>query len=179
MRSTGLHLINEMGCSRATVHNVAVGDKVSSNMINARRLRKPRTRRGMFSVELLATLPIVALVAFAMFELGLLLAATHRIQSAAAAAGREASMPGATLLSVRTAAMNALGDAKFADQCHISAKFGDPVLLDLPLDDARTGDLIHVQIELQANAASPDLLQIVGWSLKNRLLTSSLVVRRE
>lgn len=141
--------------------------------------RRQSRRRGLLSLELLIVLPVAALVAFAMVELGLLLAASSRVNAAASAAGREASLPGATEQSIQETALAALGDAKFANACRITARFADPSLENEALEFARSGDFIRVTVKLKASEASPDLLSIVGWKLKHRMLTSSFVVRRE
>jgi hypothetical protein len=122
-------------------------------------IKKPAKRRkGIFSAELIFTLPILGLVLFGLFEFSLLFLARGELADATRAAARKASLPGVS-----------------AEQAELEIRKILPVRLQDSLDvrvdlGYRSGDVVTVSVAIPMHNAAPDFLWPIGYSLKNRKL---------
>jgi Flp pilus assembly protein TadG len=157
-----------------------------TNHISARRRRiRPRhrtalARRGVLTVELMLTLPILLLVVLATIEFGILLVSTQAVNAAAAVGAREATLPSATPESVAAAVEKALHGWKFLsslDPIKIEVN-GEPEAT-IPLADATTGDSVAVTVCVNSAAAAPNLLKFIGLTLDGQKTCSTIVMRKE
>lgn len=133
----------------------------------------PSSRRGaILSYELIFVLPIAVALVLALLEFGLLWSAAHKVQLASQHACRVGTRPCEDLLqlhrAVERAADEALVDQRLIRSCELQFKPG-----------VQTGDPVQVEIKVPMTAASPDLLTIVGYSLRGRYLTSRVVMSKE
>lgn len=113
-------------------------------------------RRGILSAELLLTLPILTILLFGLFEFSLLFFARGDVVESSRAGARAARLHGATLDSVEAEVRHSLG-SRLASTAQISADLGN-----------KTGDAISVLVEVPMSAAAPDLLWLIGYSLRDR-----------
>lgn len=135
--------------------------------------RKPRTRlntrgtrRGVLSMELVLTLPILLILLFGLLEFSLLFFARGDVVDASRAGVRAARLHGATEESVEDEVRYSLG-ARLASQVQVHTNLGD-----------KTGDEVSVTVQVPMAAAAPDLLWMVGYSLKGRdLLCETRMVK--
>ncbi|MBS0265048.1 MAG: pilus assembly protein [Planctomycetes bacterium] len=138
----------------------------SSNSI---RRRSAAHRRGYITAELIFVIPILMALLLAIVEFGLLLIASERIQLAAATACRVGTQPSADPteqgLAVEEAVHVALGNTALATNALVLFTPG-----------AAPGDFVTVQIDVPMSAASPDLLAMFGFSLKDRFLVGRAVM---
>ena len=154
--------------------------------------RGSRQRVGaILSVEWLMVFPILVAVMFAITEFSLLWSAKHLLEAATYAAAREASLPASDsqlpvgdeddrLRAAISAAERIFGKPKYVA--------GDPLdasnALGYRVDDYdfgdHTGDSIEITLSLPMTPpAAPDLLKVMGISLKDKRLTATTVMRRE
>src|SRR5262245_51740419 len=127
--------------------------------LNSNTRRNAGPRRGVLTLELVVTLPILLVLALAIIEFGTLLFANQAISAAAAIGAREATLPSATPESVTAAVEKALHGWKFVSSL-------DPVAIevngenesDLPLAEAATGDSVAVTVCVDSVVAAPNLL---------------------
>ena len=131
------------------------------------RVRRRHRRTGVLSMELVLTLPIVALLLAGLLEFSMLFFARGEIVEASRAAARKASLPGATLESVEDEVLKVL-HPRFHDSLQVDAELG-----------ARSGDLVAVAVTVDMSAAAPDLLWAIGYSLRGRPLLSETCMVRE
>ena len=134
---------------------------------------KGDNRRGaILSYELILVLPIAVALVLALLEFGLLWSAAHKVQLATQHACRVGTRPCASLTdlhkAVQAAADEALIDQRLIAACELRFQPG-----------AQTGDPVVVEVKVPMSAASPDLLSIVGYSLRGRTLTSRVVMSKE
>lgn len=124
------------------------------------------------AIELTIALPLLMLVAVAIVEFSLLWSANLRVKEASRAAARVASLPADNLAELRAAASQAatlaLNDRRLVEQFDLRLTPG-----------AYTGDPVVVEITVPMKAASPDLLDVVGFSLRERVLRGQTVMRKE
>ncbi len=126
-----------------------------------------RSRRGILTMELVMTLPILGIVLFALFEFSLLLFARGSVVEASRAGARMASLPGADLESVEWEVRKVLNPRLQGD-------------LDVQVDmGGGTGDVVSVIVTVPAGEASPDLLWPIGYSLRGRTLVAETRMIRE
>jgi Flp pilus assembly protein TadG len=123
-----------------------------------------RGRKGaVLSLELLFVLPILAVLFFGLLEVSLLLMGMQRVQAASSAACRVGTLPAndpvAQQQAMKDAAARALGQAGMIATYQMQADVGRYV-----------GDPVLVQVSVPMTAASPDLLGMIGFSLKDRQL---------
>ena len=131
------------------------------------RVRRRHRRTGVLSMELVLTLPIVALLLAGLLEFSMLFFARGEIVEASRVAARKASLPGATLESVEDEVLKVL-HPRFHDSLQVDAELG-----------ARSGDLVAVAVTVDMSAAAPDLLWAIGYSLRGRPLLSETCMVRE
>lgn len=120
--------------------------------------RKPQNRRGVLSMELVLTLPILLILLFGLLEFSLLFFARGDVVDASRAGVRAARLHGATQESVEDEVRYSLG-ARLASQAQVHTTLG-----------GKTGDEVSVTVRVPMAAAAPDLLWIAGYSLKGREL---------
>jgi hypothetical protein len=122
--------------------------------------------------ELVLVLPIAVALVLALLEFGLLWSAAHKVQLASQHACRVGTRHCPDLLqlqrAVQAATYEALADERLAASCELYFQPG-----------AQTGDPVVVEVKVPMTAASPDLLSIVGYSLRGRHLTSRVVMSKE
>jgi len=132
-----------------------------------------RARRGaLFSMELIIVLPIAVGIFFAIAEFSMLWLANQKIKSASQVACRVGTLPATDSLAqdqaVRQAAERVLRDKKLLDNYQLEF-----------IPGAFSGDEVVVRIKLPMDAAAPDMLAFLGFSLSDRKITAHTVMRRE
>jgi hypothetical protein len=128
--------------------------------------RRQTSRSGaVFSLELLLVMPLLLMVCLGLVELSLLLMGVQRVQAASNAACRVGTLPASDLVlqqqAMKNAAAGALGTAGLAATYEMKAQIG-----------LHAGDPVLVEVSAPMTAAAPDLLKIVGFSLRGRQLVS-------
>lgn len=110
--------------------------------LDSRRIRatRLRARRGIETVELAITLPVLLFVLFAGFELGWAVLRTIQLDHAARVGAREASLYGSTSLSVEQRVLAALDDAGISS-ASITVDPADPSAAD-------AGDAVSVEVRV-------------------------------
>ena len=136
-------------------------------------------RRGVLTVELVLTLPILLLVALATVQYGIMLMVSQTISAAAAVGVREAVLPSATTVSVQAAVDRVLEDWNFADDVELVILVNGMPADSNPLVDAITGDEVSVTVRVPAIRAAPNALSVVGLSIENTILQTTFVMRKE
>ena len=124
-------------------------------------------RRGILSAELLLTLPILTVLLFGLLEFSLLFFARGDVVEASRAGARAARLHGATVESVEDEVRYSLG-GRLAPQVRVTSELGN-----------KTGDEVSVAVEVPMAAASPDLLWLIGYSLKGRELLCETRMTKE
>lgn len=138
------------------------------NTMRSRFLRKsPRSRRGVLSLELILTLPILLIVLMGLFEFTVLFYSRSLVVEATRVGARKASLPGATAESVEEEIRNVLSPR---------LQTGIQVGVDVGL---HSGDVVVVSVQTPMTSASPDLLWPIGLSLNGRNLYSETRMIRE
>ena len=126
-----------------------------------------RVRRGVLSMELVLTLPILLVLLLGLFEFTMLFYSRGLVVEASRAAARKASLPGATDEAIEAEVRRVLSPSLQAG-VQIGVDLGD-----------RSGDLVAVSIEVPMSSASPDLLWPIGVGLNGRNLYSETRMVRE
>ena len=124
-------------------------------------------RRGFLSIELVMTLPILFVVLLALFEFSLLFAARSDVVEASRAGCRKACLPGASRQDVESEVRRVL-NPQLRKGVEVAVQRGE-----------RPGDLVAVAVRTPMTNASPDLLWVVGFRLKERSLISETRMVRE
>ena len=135
-------------------------------MLRTRTSTTPR-RRGVLSMELLLTLPILTVLLFGLLEFSLLFFARADVVEASRAGARAARVYGATAESVEEEVRFSLG-GRLAPHVRVQAELGD-----------KTGDEVSVAVEVPMAVASPDLLWLIGYSLQGRDLLCETRMAKE
>lgn len=145
--------------------------KLMQNPIRSGISRKPvntrPTRRGVLSMELVLTLPILFVLLLGLFEFTMLFYSRSLVVEASRAAARKASLPGATDEAIEAEVRRVL-----------SPQLQQGVQIGVDLGD-RSGDLVAVSVEVPMSSASPDLLWPIGVGLNGRNLYSETRMVRE
>ena len=115
-------------------------------------------RRGILTMELVMTLPILAIVLFALFEFSLLFFARGQVVDACRAGGRMACLPGSGCETVDHTVRQSLSP-RLRKAARIEVEPGE-----------HTGDWVRVAVRVPMQAASPNLLWPIGFSLNDRNL---------
>ena len=126
-----------------------------------------RPRRGVLSMELVLTLPILFMLLLGLFEFTMLFYSRSLVVEASRAAARKASLPGATDEAIEAEVRRVLSPT-LQTGLQIGVDLGD-----------RSGDLVIVSIEVPMSSASPDLLWPIGVGLNGRNLYSETRMIRE
>jgi hypothetical protein len=150
----------------------ALGAAKTLALTLSQRERGQKRRGALLSYELVFIAPVVIALVLALVEFGLLFAAAHKVQLATASACRVATRPCPSLTvldkAVRITADQALMDKRLVAAHTLKFQPG-----------AHTGDPVVVEVRVPMSAASPDMLSIVGYSLRGRYLTSRVVMSKE
>ena len=117
-----------------------------------------KTRRGILTMELVMTLPILGIVLFALFEFSLLFFARGQVVEACRAGGRIACLTDCTSDAVENRVRQSL-NPKLRSAAHIDVELGE-----------HAGDWVRVAVRVPMKLASPNLLWPVGFNLENRNL---------
>lgn len=124
----------------------------------ARPPRRLRRRKGVLTVELILTLPILLFVLFAVLEFGLLFFARSSVVQASRTAARQAALQGTS-------------EAEIEEQVRAVLSPGlQPGLMVHFAPGERSGEPVSVGVEIPMTNAAPDLLWPIGYSLRGRSL---------
>lgn len=129
--------------------------------------RSTQSRRGVLSLELILTLPILLIVLMGLFEFTVLFYSRSLIVEATRVGARQASLPGATAESVEEEVRNILSP-RLQTGIHVGVDVG-----------LHSGDVVVVSVQTPMSSASPDLLWPIGLSLNGRNLYSETRMIRE
>lgn len=119
-------------------------------------------------MELVLVLPIVIGLICSSVEIGMLWTAGQRLDEAAGAGCRVAGFRGADVASVRRHVENCLRRQALIKNYQLDIQ-----------DLGPNSESIAVTVSVPMDAAAPDLLCMLGFSLKNRKLTAQAVMRKE
>jgi hypothetical protein len=128
---------------------------------------RAHSARGVLSMELVLTLPILGVVLLGLFEFTLLLYARGQLAEASRAGARQASLPGTTEEDVELAVARVLPE-RLQRGMTVTAELGD-----------HSGDVVAVAVSVPMTSAAPDLLWPIGVGLSGRWLMSETRMIRE
>ncbi len=137
------------------------------NRLSSRKLQPANGRRGVLSMELVLTLPILFILLLGLFEFTMLFYSRSLIVEATRVGARKASLPGATEQSVQDDVLQVLSPR---------LQTGIQVGVDL---GTHSGDVVVVTVQTPMSSACPDLLWPIGVSLNGRNLYSETRMIRE
>jgi hypothetical protein len=133
-------------------------------------------RRGSLTVELLLVFPILLGLLLAMIEFSMLLYSRQQLVAASREGARTAAL-GGDLRDVEQTVRYYLGEGRLADaQVSMIDMHGQSVSA---ANAVPPGEPVEVWLRLRANHAVPDLLRIVGYSIKDDEIVARTVMRRE
>jgi Flp pilus assembly protein TadG len=145
--------------------NVARTLRVRGRHTECAASQKRKRAGAVFSLELLLVLPILLTVCFGLVELSLLLMGMQRVQAASSAACRVATLPTTDTVAqqqaMSKAAAAALHTAGLVAAYQMKSQVGQ-----------YAGDPVVVEVTVPMTAAAPDLLKMIGFSLKGRQMTA-------
>jgi Flp pilus assembly protein TadG len=124
-------------------------------------------RRGVLSMELILTLPILGVILLALLEFTLLFYSRSLVVEASRAGARRATLAGTTLADVEIEVRRIL-TPQLQQGLIVQAVLGE-----------QSGDLVAVGVEVPMAVAAPDLLWPIGVGLKGRNLYSETRMVRE
>lgn len=127
----------------------------------------PRLRRGVLSMELVLTLPILFVLLLGLFEFTTLFYSRSLVVEASRIGARKASLPGVTEQAVEDEIRKVLSP-RLQDGIQIGVELG-----------TYSGDVVMVSVQTPMSSASPDLLWPIGVSLSGRNLYSETRMIRE
>lgn len=137
------------------------------NRSSSRNRQPAKRRRGVLSMELVLTLPILFILLLGLFEFTMLFYSRSLIVEATRVGARKASLPGATEQSVQDDVLQVLSPR---------LQTGIQVGVDL---GTHSGDVVVVSVQTPMTSACPDLLWPIGVSLNGRILYSETRMIRE
>lgn len=137
------------------------------NRLSSRKRQPAKGRRGVLSMELVLTLPILFILLLGLFEFTMLFYSRSLIVEATRVGARKASLPGATEQSVQDDVLQVLSPR---------LQTGIQVGVDL---GTHSGDVVVVSVQTPMSSACPDLLWPIGVSLNGRNLYSETRMIRE
>jgi hypothetical protein len=129
--------------------------------------RQQTRRRGVLSMELVLTLPILLMLLLGLFQFMMLFYSRSLMVEASRAGARKATLAGVTEKDVETEIRRVLAPR---------LQYGMRVEIDL---GERSGDLVSVSVAVPMTAASPDLLWPIGAGLNGQNLFSETRMVRE
>lgn len=124
-------------------------------------------RRGVLSMELVLTLPILGIVLMGLFEYSLLFLARGELEQASRTAARRATIAGSTAEDVERE-VNRVLSRRLAGRTRIDVSGGP-----------HSGDTVAVRLVIPMRDVAPDLLWPIGFSLKDRVLIAESRMLRE
>ena len=127
----------------------------------------PIVRRGFLTMELVLTLPILALALFALFEFSLLFTARSSVVEAGRAGARKATLAGVQRKDVEAEVRSVL-KPRLRDSADVKVKLG-----------RHSGDEVSVSVSVPMQKASPNLLWPIGYSLRGRELITTTRMTKE
>lgn len=116
--------------------------------------------------------PLLIGIVFAVVEFGLVLTASERVQLAATTACRVGTRPCDDLTLLEREVRRTARVTLFSDQLAAASRVRF-------VPGEFTGDPVIVEVRVPMRAASPDLLLMLGFSLRDRFLVSRVVMRKE
>lgn len=125
-----------------------------------------RERRGMISMELIFTLPLLMLLLMAILEFSLLMYARGDVVQAARAGARLGALHGAQVDDVEREVGRALG--RRFPHYRVQAQLGE-----------QSGDEVTVAVSVPMSAAAPNLLWPVGYNIRERDLKAQARLLKE
>lgn len=135
--------------------------------VSGSRPQRVRQRRGLLTMELVMTLPILGIMILALLEFSLLFYARGLVVEASRAAARKATLAGTTDEVI---------------EAEVRRVLSPPLQrgLRVGVDPAEgRGDPVTVAVQVPMTAATPDLLWLIGLSLEGRYLYSETTMIRE
>jgi hypothetical protein len=129
--------------------------------------RQTKGRRGVITLELLLVLPVLLILLLGFFEFTLLFYARGDVVQASRAGARYATLSRVTEEDVELEVLNVLPT---------SLRRGAQVQTEL---GQHAGDEVMVTVSVPSTSASPDLLWLIGYSIRNENLVSQTRMRKE
>jgi hypothetical protein len=127
-------------------------------------------------VELLFVFPILLGLLLAMIEFSMLLFSRQQLVAASREGARTAAL-GGDLVDVRDTVRRCLGEGRLGDaDVSMTDVAGQPLSM---AQAVPSGEPVEVWVRLPANHAVPDLLRIVGFSIRDEEIVARTVMRRE
>lgn len=126
-----------------------------------------KSRRGILSMELVLTLPILGMVLFALFEFSMLFFARGHVVDACRAGGRIACLNGTTPQVVEQTVLRSLKPS-LRKSCRVRVDCGQ-----------HTGDWVRVVVCVPMNRAAPNLLWPIGFNLEGRNICAETRMLKE
>jgi hypothetical protein len=133
---------------------------------------RPARRGGSLAIELLLTLPLLLALVAALVEFSLVLAARQQLAAASREGARVAAV-GADQTTVTQAVQRVLGRGSLS-QAQITTVLTDASGAPLP-----SGAPVQVIVRIPAGKVAPDLLGLIGFSLRQQILAASTIMRKE
>ena len=122
---------------------------------------------AILSMELVLVLPIFMLILFSVIEFSLLSSARTRLTDAA--------RNGARMLCISDRSPE---DVKLQVRRMLGSQLSRDVRIDIQ-DSAHPGDIVNVSVSIPMANASPDLLWMTGFSVRDRFLSVDSPMARE
>jgi hypothetical protein len=126
-----------------------------------------QTRRAFLSVELVLTLPILAIVLLALFEFCILFFARASLVEACRAGARKGTLLQVTTPMVEEEILRVLNPQL---QTGLQTQF---------VPGVKSGDVVLVTVQIPMTTAAPDLLWPFGYSLQGRILYAETQMIKE
>lgn len=130
-------------------------------------LPRRRRRRGVLTMELVLTLPILLVVLLGLLEFTLLFYSRSLVVEASRAGARLGTLPGVELAEVDWEVRRVL-PPRFHQGLEVTADLGE-----------HSGDLVRVAVAVPMGVAAPDLLWPIGLGLRSHQLYSETRMVRE
>ena len=130
------------------------------------RMQRPG-RRGVLSMELVLTLPILFMLLLATFEFMLLFYSRSLVVEASRIGARKATLPGTTESDIEAEIKQVLVP-RLQQGMKVYVDFGE-----------WSGDVVTVSVQVPMSAASPDMLWPIGLGLSGQNLFSETRMVRE
>ncbi|MCA9029482.1 MAG: pilus assembly protein [Planctomycetaceae bacterium] len=130
-------------------------------------LKTRHRRRGSLTMELVLVLPILMLILMGMFEFSFLFLAQGKVEDAAHAGARLATLHGVYEGDVIAAVHRSL-TPRLRSNAKVYTRMGE-----------HSGDEIVVTVEIPSSDASPDLLWAIGYSLKGKTIVAETHMTKE
>lgn len=129
--------------------------------------RSGQQRRGVLSMELVLTLPILAVVLLGLFEFTWLFYSRSLVVEASRAGARKGTLSGVDPAEIDAEVRRVL-PSRFHDGLAVTSDLG-----------MHSGDIVRVAVEVPMSVAAPDLLWPIGAGLNGRNLYSETRMVRE